>query len=482
MVRGLAIACLVASVSSTFAADLTLEEADARLRRCAALAKETNNQRLLDRVLDLRDSVEQAFKRNDIPAAERYVRDAESVVDVDAGGKSMFGLPLAQQTPRLKKQLDPVETKLAQAMIKFDRPGVEQAVREMQKLLGESAGAPDLRRRGDKIVPKPAKPSEVTDVFLKALLDDQRRLKTVLSGKPLPNAMARFYAAIVDACVTMRPLVRKSHPDKLPQVDAVVDACCRSMLALQLDDGLFKFPDLRGENIRFGEMTEKLVKANPDAVKDGWIVVPDPEGGSQFDAGECGMALLRAGTEYKNAAWTTAGRKAADWAMKAPCVPNFNYNAFSVSLLCQAHRSLGDAKYLESAKTKFALGVLPGQLPSGRWVDPHNARVVYHLILLRAAQDLEESLPAGDERNLVASVAEKAVQSFLDEAEKLGVASTSLTVQVLARQQRLHPAPKVRSALETAATGVMYRCTVGGKVRAGAPLEELAAVAQVWPE
>ncbi len=46
-----------------------------------------------------------------------------------------------------------------------------------------------------------------------------------------------------------------------------------------------------------------------------------------------------------------------------------------------------DHRYLDAAREKVQLGIYPGQLKSGpqagRWFDPHNARLVYHFILLR---------------------------------------------------------------------------------------------------
>ncbi len=43
---------------------------------------------------------------------------------------------------------------------------------------------------------------------------------------------------------------------------------------------------------------------------------------------------------------------------------------------------------------KADVGVLPGQMPSGRWFDAHNACAVYHNILLRELLELLRALPA----------------------------------------------------------------------------------------
>jgi hypothetical protein len=280
----------------------------------------------------------------------------------------------------------------------------------------------------------------------------------------------------------IRPLVEQHHPGKLEVLDGLVRGCCRAMMALQLELGFFKFPDLRGTNDRFGEMIERLASKDPDVVRNGWLVVPDPEGGSQYDAGECGIALLRAGAVYKVEEWTRAGRQAADWALGQPCVPNWHYNAYSVSLLCEAFRATGDKKYLEGARARFSIGISPGQGANGRWIDPHNARTVEHFVLLRAVQDLEEILPAGNDREALARTGKRAVKAVLEEAEKLGGPATSHTVQEFGRYLRLHPDadPRLRQVLEQAASATVQKCKTGGRVRAAVPLPELAAVSRVW--
>jgi len=105
---------------------------------------------------------------------------------------------------------------------------------------------------------------------------------------------------------------------------------------LQQPAGHFPFPDLGGKNIRFGDMINRQLSNDAVEVRDGWVVSPDPDGGSQFDTAVCGVALLRAGAVFQNQAWTAAGLRAADWATTQLCCGNFNYNAFSVWLLAEA--------------------------------------------------------------------------------------------------------------------------------------------------
>jgi hypothetical protein len=483
LIRILSLQLILASaIAAAEQKPVTFAEADVRLRRAYALARENSNADLSARVLDLRDRVKNAFERKDLIAAELMIRDAEEMVGLEAGGKAMLGMPISQTAGEQSKQLDDLKEKLAAAMAKQDTRSVVALVDEATRILGDQAGVPDLRRRGDKVKPVPVKPADVADLFIKAVEADPRALKALSTGVPTAGTMPRAYASVVQGCLLIRPLVVQHQPSKLEVLDGLIRGCCQAMVALQLEAGFFKFPDVRGKNTQLGEMIERLVAKDPEVIRDGWLVAADPAGGSQFDAGECGIALMRAGRELKNDDWTKAGLKAADWAIGQPCVPNWNFNAFSVSLLCEAFRMSGGKKYLDSATTKFKVGVAPGQATNGRWLDAHNARTVYHVILLRAVQDLEETQQAGKDREAAAKIAGKAVATLLDEADQLGPPATSLTIQELGRFVRLHPDGDklARAALEQAASAVIQKCTQGGRVKAAVPLPELAAAARVW--
>jgi hypothetical protein len=476
------VCCFPPAIDAAEPVRVSLEEADARLRSAYYLAKESNDANLVERVLAVRDSVRTALERKDLAAAERLIRDAEELAGLDPGGKTMLGLPVARVAPDRRKQLDRLRDRLAAAMAKEDRVSIPAVIGEIAKLLGDQAGVPDVRRHGDTEEPSPVKPGDVADLFLKLVQTNTRQDKSLTSGVPAADSLPRSYAAVVLGCLTIRPIVQEHRKDKLETIDRLVHGCCKAMLALQLDTGFFKFPDLRGKHLRYGEAIEKIVEQNPDAVKDGWLVVPDPEGGNQADTAECGIALLRAGAEYKNTDWTKAGRKAADWALRQPNVPNFHYNAYSLSLICEVYRVTGDKAYLDSVQKKHAIGIASGQSPNGRCVHPECARTASHVVLLRAFHDLEEVLPAGKERENVAATARLAVKALVEEADKLGAPVTSYTVQELSRHLRLHTdaEPRVRAVLEKAASATFRRSKQGNAAIASVSLPELAAASRVW--
>jgi hypothetical protein len=64
-----------------------------------------------------------------------------------------------------------------------------------------------------------------------------------------------------------------------------------------------------------------------------------------------------------------------------------------VGLLARLATATGEAKYLDAAVEKADVGVLPGQMATGRWFDAHNACAVYHNILMRELLELLHALP-----------------------------------------------------------------------------------------
>jgi hypothetical protein len=462
---------------------LTPNEAATRLRRALQLARDANEPDWARRVEDAAQAVVDAFQRGDQPAGELLVRDAERLVGLDPGGRSMNGMPIAQVGRDARRKLDALEDDLAAAMKAEDAARVRALVAEAEKVLGDQAGLPNARNKGDKSdVPLP-RPEHVAELFLKAMDADPRTFQALAAGKPVTHFLPRFYGEVAAGCCAIRPLVAEHHPKRLAELDHIVNGCCTAMLELQTREGFFRFPDLRGRHLRFGEMIAKVAKDRPDAVKDGWFVVPHPDGGSRFDAGVCGTALLRASALFRKDDWKRAGLNAAEWALARPCVPNFSYNASSVGLLAEAYRQTREARYLDAAIAKFQVGVAPGQVANGRWIDPHNARTAFHLIILQGLFELEAALPADRkaDREAVASVTHKGIKSVLDEFDAVGITNTGHAVPVLLRYQLAHPGKdaRVRRHLQQAAAVVVERCTRGGEVQAAVPLPSLAAVAGV---
>lgn len=206
---------------------------------------------------------------------------------------------------------------------------------------------------------------------------------------------------------------------------------------LQLENGLFPFPDLRGRHSLFGPMIERLLRQFPDSLVDGWIVDDGGYGDLKFDNGICGVAMLEAYRLTHEREYLDSAHRASDWAVSQPLSTNWNYNAFSVWLLARFSKVSGEDQYLDAAYEHFRLGILPGQLPDGQWFDPHNTRLVYHSIIVRGILELDQALPPDDPRRReVRESLTSALDFAADEITKYGASSVSTTTEILSRALR----------------------------------------------
>ena len=442
------------------------------------IARERNDRSLVAQV----EALGHEFKAG-LPAdgVER-LRFLESAVGIDPGGWSMAGQPLFHPTTAMKAKQPELAAKLAAAMQSDDANSVCAVTQEMLVVLGDQAGVPDGRRAGRKPEPRTLSEAVAVKLFVEALQSEGRAVRQLTEGKPLPDQMLRLYADVLNGLTIIRPFAEKHQPDTLSDLDKLTNGVAKILTTMQQPEGHFPFPDLRGKNIRFGDMIEKQLRASKVEARDGWIVTADPDGGTQFDTGVCGTALLLAGQLHGNETWKKAGLRAADWALAQRCCANFNYNAFSVSLLAHAFRLTSEARYLDGALKKLRVGVAPGQAPNGRWMDAHNARTVYHVIIVRALGDLGTALPTdrkAEHAELDAS-ARPAIKALLDEFDAMG-----LTVEALPELQTLaalYPDnERLKTAVKVMTGSLIAKCTDGKRVKMGAAVAQLAAVARTQP-
>lgn len=456
-------------------------ELELRLRLAHQLGREANDRKLVTRIETAAQAVKEKIAANHVDAAEKLVRETEAAVGIDPGGWAVDGQKIFHPSPALMTASEAVKPIFEAALAADDADAVRRAVAKWRDALGDQAGLPDTRRRGRRAKIQRTSEKEAVEIFLKALAHESKAIREISAGRTVGNNMLRFYASVVSAVCDIRPAVERHQPRQLPALDRLISGACAILTRLQQPAGHFPFPDLRGENIRFGEMTEKLLAQGKGEVKNGWIVSVDPTGGSQFDTGVCGTALLQAGQALTNSAWIKAGLRAADWSRTQKCCPNFNYNAFSVTLLARAFRASNDAVYLDAAIKKFRVGVAPGQVANGRWIDPHNARTVYHHIILRGLNDLAEALPAERVAEIaeVEAVANPAMRALLEEWAASGV-TVDLLAELLRHEARQPGDARLRGAIELSASVIREKSTSGLSHRFGAPPTELAALARVW--
>ena len=139
-------------------------------------------------------------------------------------------------------------------------------------------------------------------------------------------------------------------------------------------------------------------------------------------------------------------------------------------MLADAYRATREQKYLDGALHKFRIGVAPGQVENGRWIDFHNARTVYHLIILRAMNDLYAVAPEE-----VEPFRAKAVAAIMDEFSAMGVTDKSFALRELSRYAASQKTdePRLRGTIALTAAVVCGRSNPA--------LTELAALSLLAP-
>ncbi len=277
-----------------------------------------------------------------------------------------------------------------------DAAAVRAAVAQAMAALGPWAGNPETATRYyPPVVTTPFDGVKAREWWVKEI---QRGLGGVPWLKNPEGNPRRMQAGLREAAFPLDGLARTALllPEHRDELTMHVRAGADWLIKLQHSSGVFPFPVGPGLNPRekVGHIVARMIKEHPDMVVNDWIPDDRTDGGLQFDNGLCGRALISAWELTKDARYLDAARKSGDWAMSRPLVANWNYNAFSVGLLARLAIATGDAKYLDAAVRKADAGVLPGQMPGGRWFDAHNACAVYHNILMRELLELVHALPA----------------------------------------------------------------------------------------
>jgi hypothetical protein len=280
-----------------------------------------------------------------------------------------------------------------------DHVAVRAAVAKAISVLGPWAGNPETATRYyPPIVTAPFDAAKAREWWLREIDRGKRGLPWENNPTGDPRAMQ---AGLRQAAFPLDGLARTAllTPEHREELTTQVRVGADWLIKLQHPSGVFPFPIGPGLNPRdkVGSIVAKAILEHPEIVVNDWIPDDRTDGGLQFDNGLCGKALLSAWELTRDERYLAAARRAGDWAITRPLVSNWNYNAFSVGLLARLAEVTQEgerATYLAAAVKKAEVGVLPGQMPGGRWFDAHNACAVYHNILLRELLELLHVLPA----------------------------------------------------------------------------------------
>lgn len=394
-------------------------------------------------------------------------------------GLLLVGCASAQDTPKLDKA---TQQKLRQATVDLsaaqkaeDEADVKRVAKRAIELLGDQAGLPEAADEF-RPVPKDAKPlssdelATAFDPYLAVI--ERRKWWTVGLDPAKTNHALREVATVIEGCLAARR-AGAAKADELLKVakdagDFLVWAQERA------GTGVFPFPAVRNGTGRPFEVAERFYRqAEKDGkldqvIKNGWSVEDFDDGGLQFDNGLAGAALVRLFEVTKDEKYKKSAIRAADWAAKRRVVTYWNYNSFSVLLLAEVYRITGDKTYLDAAKKKARLGVLPGQLTEGprkgRWADAHNARPAYHYIMVRGLAALAAVLPKDDPDlpGIVESL-RLALLARNPDFEK-GIVNADSTVEALLRVKSLppHVAEKLTGCQTDEALATLERYAAAG--------------------
>jgi hypothetical protein len=253
-------------------------------------------------------------------------------------------------------------------------------------------------------------------------------------------------------------LALKDDPGNAGRYRRSGELAARFLMQAQAQGGRGVFPTPAwegGSRDRVRQLTDRFVKkARKDGmlaqvVRNGWIVDDRGAGDLQYDNGLSGEALLAWHAVSPKPEYLAAARAAGDWAMKQPLSTNFNYNGFTAAFLARLGAATGEAAYLNEGIARLRLGVLPGMIAdgpyAGHWIDPHNERLVYRLLMIRQMAAVAASSPQADPHR--AFIAGR-LQIALDAAENQQRAVKKIAHRDTAVKAycELRGAPEVRSA------------------------------------
>ncbi|MGL4598490.1 MAG: hypothetical protein ACRCYO_13315, partial [Bacteroidia bacterium] len=161
-----------------------------------------------------------------------------------------------------------------------------------------------------------------------------------------------------------------------------------SLLTMQLNSGAWPFPDLRTYNdpVFTSIINNYLQSLGADSVYvlvNGWIIDDSNRGDFKFDAGVIAGAYAEAYFYTGDTAYLGAAKRTANYLLPLHYNLNYNYNTFAAYGMGKTfQQSSTDSAYYWRAIKNLREAALPGQIPSGNWMDGHNAESVYHAVML----------------------------------------------------------------------------------------------------
>jgi hypothetical protein len=237
------------------------------------------------------------------------------------------------------------------------------------------------------------------------------------------------------------------------------------LLAQQASNGVFGFPYEPNSKERLRMHGARIVEQGRargiTMVENGWIIEDLGDGGLQFDNGLCGAAIVMAYQTLRDEKYLEAASRCMQYVQRVPVVPNWNYNSFSARFLAYLYGVTRDNDVLDLLAEKLELGVLPGMMENGRYFDAHNAKAVYHLIIVESLLAASQVMPSDHPLyTKTLSAAKRATENVAREVLEVGPNHLDRSLGVFSRYLiRFGPHDDVEKALGATVNEVLAPLT-----------------------
>jgi hypothetical protein len=371
----------------------------------------------------------------------------------------------------IRDAADELNCALARAMIDQDLPEIERLVAEAIARFPDLVGVPEAPTEFEAVPTNVEllSPSDVPTAFtpIADAIEANAWWLDYPSPPDVPFAL-RHVANVITGTLAARR-AGANDPDRLLEI-ARGAADYLIWTQEQTARGVYPFPDLSSYDGRLADLSQNFMAAveiegiGDQVMLNGWVFDDLGAGGLYFDTGLIGVALLELYEATGETRYLESALMAAEWALEQPAVPNWNYNSFLVFFLARAYDVIGDVRYLDGA-TRFAqFGIYPGQLQegqyAGRWVDPHNARLVYHYLIIRGLGELVAVMPHDDpDLPQAAAVLSLALRVRNAEIIEQGAAHPLTVLEVLARLALRLPEGRIADEGQQEALSLLGRYT-----------------------
>jgi len=331
----------------------------------------------------------------------------------------------------VQNQVRPLLNEVRNAQLDRDLPLVQNNIMKINKALGDWAGNPETDPNYfSPIESMPPVKLRVGELWRK--IDDDTRANAMWRNVPDgdPKKMKQGLRAAGRPIIAYSILYSLNSYKQQKQLNIVTKGA-NYLLDLQQDNGLFPLPDLRGKDKRQTVAIKRVLRKNPAAYKDGWIL-KDHRGELLYDHAVAAVGMIEAFRITLDRRYYMSAEKASKWAMQQAIDTNWSNNAFAAWLLAEFYSISEKEVYLNTAIEKLKYGVLPGLMKNGRWIDPINSKLVHHAINVRGLLAVLRQLP---EEHSFKEALENHTKNALDNAaaqiNSKGASSVSTSTEML---------------------------------------------------